>query len=63
MPSYGYSSQMDFNKSKSQDFRNKGKVKSKLINSINNLSKNIDVYIYKTKKKINILLITNFQEK
>ena len=59
MPSYGYSSQMDFNKSKSQDFRNKGKVKSKLINSINNLSKNIEVYIFKTKKKINISINPN----
>lgn len=54
IPSYDYGSKMYFNKSKSQDDRNKGKVKSKLINSINNLSKNIEVYIFKTKKKINV---------
>ena len=54
-----FSQKMKFNKSRSQDVRHKSKRKSKLINSILNLSKNIDVYLFKSKNKINIAISPN----
>ena len=54
-----YNQKLKFNKLRSSDDRYKNKTKSKLINAILNLSKNIDVYLFKSKNKINIAISPN----
>ena len=54
-----YNQKFKFNKLRSSDDKFKNKTKSKLINSILNLSKNIDVYLFKTKDKIKIAISPN----
>ena len=49
-----FSRKMQFNTTKNQDKKNRGKRGSKLIERIDNLSKNIDVQLFDKKESINI---------